>query len=150
MTLTYNKLIKIIIVFILMAVCYLKFFYYLDFQNDCCIKIRMSWLEWSNLSIKRALTTLKHGSPEDYKKVCEHVRVINPNYACGGFEGGCFYVGADPYEIHVSTSQRTLAWTIAVIVHETCHAIQFQEGRTLEERECYAADDRILKKLVEF
>ncbi len=150
MTITYGKIIKIFAVCILLLFIYLRFFYYLDFRNDCHIKIRMSWLEWSNLSIKRALITLKHGAPDDYKKVCEHVRVINPDYACGGFQGGCFYPGADPYEIHVSTSQRTLAWTVGVIVHETCHAIQFQEGRPMNERECYAADDMILKKLVEF
>jgi hypothetical protein len=150
MTITYNKIIKIFVVFALLLFVYFKFFYYLDLRNDCHIKIRMSWLEWSNLSIKRALVTLKYGSPDDYKKVCKHVRVINPNYACGGFQGGCFYTGADPREIHVSTSQRTLAWTIGIIMHETCHAVQFQAGRQMDERECYAEDDRILKKLVEF
>jgi hypothetical protein len=42
---------------------------------------------------------------------------------------------------------------VAILVHETCHAIQYHEGRPPGfdlEQECYAEDDRILRTLVQF
>jgi hypothetical protein len=107
------------------------------------------------MTVKRALETLRHGSPGDYKKVCEHVATINPNPSCGGFGGGCFWHGEHQRgrsSIDVST-EHGLIWTVGIIVHETCHAIQYHQGRPPNwdlETECYREDDRILRTLVRF
>lgn len=120
----------------------------MDIKNKCYIKIKPSFLEFSNLNIKRAINVLKYGAPTDYKDLCENVKVIDPNLACGGFEGGCYYLNAEK-AISISTSNRSLSWTAAVMGHEVCHAMQFNEGRELNEPECYRKTDEILKKLVE-
>ncbi len=129
------------------------FFLYVDFSNGCFIKITPSLLEWNNVTMKRALRVLKYAAPDDYRKVCMHVRIINPNISCGGFNGGCFhepYNGKEPGKIDVSTSYGSLLWSAGVIVHETCHLMQYKEHRSLDESECYHADDRILRKLTQF
>ena len=133
----------------------LRHFAYADVVNGCYIAIRPSLVGDSGLTVKRALSTLRYGSPEDYRAVCTHVRTINPNPSCGGFGGGCFWRhegNRGRATIDVST-EGGLVWTVALIVHETCHAIQFREGRPPGhdlEAECYRADDRILRALVQF
>ena len=120
----------------------LRYFVWWDVGARCFIGIRPSLVGFDNRTIKRALATLEHGSPEDYRKVCAHVATINPNPSCGGFRAS----------VDVST-EHGLIWTIAIIVHETCHAIQYHEGRPAQfnlEQECYAEDDRILRTLVQF
>jgi len=107
-----------------------------------------SLLEFNNLSIKRAINVLKYASPQDYQDLCEHVKVIDPNLACGGFEGGCYYLN-NRQAISINTSNRSLSWTAAIIGHEVCHAIQHKEGRDLNEPECYRKTDEILRKIVE-
>lgn len=124
-----------------------KSFFYVDIKNECFVKIIPSLsLELSNGNIKRSIRILKYGSSSDYQNFCKYVDTIDANVDCGGWEGGCFRGGK---KIAVSTSQSTVAWTAGVIVHETCHAIQGYEGRGLDEDECYAADDRLLRTIVQ-
>lgn len=126
-----------------------KPFFYIDAKSGCFIKILPSWLEFSNGNIQRAIKTLKHASPEDYSDLCVNVETIDPSVSCGGWEGGCYH-SSKARRIYVSTSQRSLAWTVGVLVHETCHAIQHRESRGFDEQECYKADDRILREIIEF
>jgi hypothetical protein len=133
----------------------IRYFVWADLATGCILVLRPSLVGYDNSTVKHALATLKLGSPEDYRKVCAHVASINPNPSCGGFGGGCFWHNEGNRgraSIDVST-ERGLIWTIAIIVHETCHAIQFHEGRPAQfdlEHECYAEDDRILRSLVQF
>jgi hypothetical protein len=128
---------------------------YADAGARCYFWIRPSLVGDSALTIKRALDTLKHGAPDDYRKVCAHVATINPNPSCGGFGGGCFRPGSGTQRratIDVST-EGGLIWAVAILVHETCHAIQFHEGRPRGhdlEGECYREHHRILRSLVRF
>jgi hypothetical protein len=133
----------------------LRYLVWIDLGARCVIGIRPSLVGYDNSTVKRALETLRHGSPEDYRKVCTHVATINPNPSCGGFGGGCFWHSdgnRGRASIDVST-EHGLIWTIAILVHETCHAIQFHQGRLPSfdlEQECYAEDDRIMRALVQF
>lgn len=130
-------------------------FVWWDLGARCVIGLRPSLVGYDTGTVKRALATLEHGSPEDYRKGCAHVATINPNPSCGGFGGGCFWHSEDNRgraSIDVST-EHGLIWTMAIIVHETCHAIQFHEGRPPQfdlEHECYGQDDRILRALGQF
>ena len=136
----------ILVIFFFLGISY-KFFFYVDFENRCFVKILPSIaLEFSNSNIKRSIGILKYGSPTDYQDFCRLVDTIDANVDCGGFEGGCYRGGK---RIAVSTAQGTVSWTVAIIVHETCHAIQTVEGRGIGEGECYAAGDRILTTIVE-
>ena len=132
-----------------------RYFVWWDVGAHCVIGMRPSLVGYDNTTIKRALATLQSGSPEDYRKVCAHVAMINPNPSCGGFGGGCFWHSEGNRgraSIDVST-EHGLIWTVAIIVHETCHAIQYHEGRPPRfdlEHECYGEDDRILRALVQF
>lgn len=140
---------KILIVVLLLTGVHWKFYRYYDPEAGCNIKIKMSFLEWSNSNIKKALSILKYGAPEDYANVCSHIEVINPTMSCGGWQGGCYY--NNPGEIFISTSKNEfLAWTAAIIVHETCHDIQAKEGRPPSEEECYSQDHDVLQKLVQY
>jgi len=144
-----------IVVFLLAIFFFLShYFLYWDPGEGCFIGIKPAFLEFTNLDMKRALRALKQGSPEDYKMVCGNVGVINPFIACGGFGGGCYYEGqpktSSNREIYVSTAKDDLVMAMAVIVHETCHAIQAKEGRPLNEEECYQVDDKLLRKVVTF
>jgi hypothetical protein len=133
----------------------LRYFVWIDVGARCVIAIRPSLVGYDNSTVKRALETLRHGSPDDYRQVCTHVATINPNPSCGGFGGGCFWHGEGNRgraSIDVST-EHGLIWTVAILVHETCHARQFHEGRPPKfdlEQECYGEDDRILRALVQF
>jgi hypothetical protein len=133
----------------------LRYFVWIDVGARCVIGIRPSLVGYDNSTVKRALETLRHGSPDDYRKVCTHVATINPNPSCGGFGGGCFWHSEGNRgraSIDVST-EHGLIWTVAILVHETCHARQFHEGRPPKfdlEQECYGEDDRILRALVQF
>ena len=51
------------------------------------------------------------------------------------------------------STEHGLIWTVAIVVHETCHAIQSHEGRPPgfdHEDECYNEDHRIMRALVQF
>lgn len=145
-----SKLIKYGIFFIVILFIYLHYFIYFDLANHCLLRLYPSFFEFSNLNIKRSLEILRYGSPDDYKTVCQSIKVINPNFSCGGFGGGCYSVyNSNPGTIDISTSQNDTLMTSAIIVHETCHAIQFKEKRALNEDECYHADEKTLKKLMQ-
>lgn len=144
-----KKLFKLTLFLIVVASIIYTFFFYIDFKDKCYIRINPSFLEFSNLSIKRAIKALKFASFDDYRALCENVKVIHPNVSCGGFQGGCYYPD-ETKSISITTSQRgLLSWTAGIIVHEVCHAKQHKEGRTFDETECYKETDRILKKLIE-
>ncbi len=117
----------------------LHFFLYVDVSHGCVIPIKPSFLELSNTTMKKGLKYLKKNFPAQYKDTCEHVKVINPNMGCGGFGGGCFYHNS-PGEITVSTTYGNYINAAKVIIHETCHAVQYNEGRPGSEPECYEKD----------
>jgi hypothetical protein len=144
-----KKLSTFLIILLVFSGIYLKFFLYLDFSRSCYIKVHPSIIEFSNISMKNALKVLKHASPEDYIDVCENIKTIDPNISCGGFGGGCFYED-EPGTIDISTTYGSLAITAAVIVHETCHAIQSQEDRSLNEQECEIKMADTLSRIVEY
>jgi hypothetical protein len=132
-----------------------RYFVWIDVGGRCVIVLRPSLVGYDNTTVRRALATLQQGSPDDYRKICLHVGSINPNPSCGGFGGGCFWHHEGQRgraTIDVST-EHGLIWTIAILVHETCHAIQYHEGRPAQfdlEHECYGEDDRIMRALVQF
>ena len=98
-----------------------RYLVWIDLANRCVIRIRPSLVGYDNTMVKRALDTLRHGSPADYRNVCIHVATINPNPACGGFGGGCFWHHEGQKgraTIDIST-EHGLIWTVAIIVHET-------------------------------
>ena len=93
-----------------------RYFVWVDVGGRCVIGIRPSLVGYDNSTVKRALETLRNGSPEDYRKVCVHVGSINPNPSCGGFGGGCFWHGQNARgraSIDVST-EHGLIWTVAI------------------------------------
>jgi hypothetical protein len=145
-----KKIIKILIILVILASLYYRYFLYIDYSHDCHIKLKHSLLELSARNIKEALKVLKRTDTEEYNKLCTNIKIINPNFACGGFGGGCYYTGPRTQgEIYVSTARDSnLAWTAAVIAHETCHAIQYNENRELSEDECHKIGDKVLKNLV--
>ena len=148
-----KSLIKIFVVFLLFSLFIYKYFLYIDVPNKCFVKILPSWIELSNSNIKRSIKILKYGSPEDYRDFCSHVDTINPGIAiisCKRFAAGCFTGDKEhPKTIVVATSKDLIAGTIVVIVHETCHSIQFAENRSFSEEECYAVGDRLMEKIIE-
>ncbi len=102
-----KRVIKISIFLIFLAFLWYRYFFYADIPTDCYLRIKPSLLEFSNTNIKRAIKTLKHGSPDDYRKLCAYVDIIDPNISCGGFGGGCFYPSKkSARSIDISTSQR--------------------------------------------
>ena len=110
-------------------------FYYYDPVYGCQITIIPSFLP-SNNDTKTILKMIREGSPDDYLRICEYVRVINKNPSCGGLDGGC-YKPSKPYTIYIGNDQRNIAMAAYTIIHETCHALQVQDGRNLSETECY-------------
>lgn len=140
--------IKIASIFLLLFF-FTKDFYYIDFQNKCYIGIGPSWIEFSNGTIKKAIGTLKTASPKDYEKLCQRVSFVNPNISCGGMEGGCFHPER-PRTIDISSSHNSFMFSHVVIVHETCHAVQYFEKRPFSEDECYSEGERLLKELVTY
>jgi len=147
-----SKIIKIIIIIIIIGAGFFRYFYYLDFKNSCYIKIKPSILEFSSQNIKQAIKILKFSVPNEYEKFCGHVKTINPNFACGGFGGGCYYGdNIEKKEIDISTANSGyLGWTAAIIAHETCHATQAQEKREMNENECYSIGNEVLKKVINY
>jgi len=145
-----RKIIKIFILILIVGFFIYKYFLYFDFSNSCYITIKPSFTELSNSNIKQAIKVLKLTSPDEYDKLCSNVKTINPNIACGGFGGGCFYHSYEK-EISVSTSNNSyLGWTAAIIVHETCHVVQNKEGRAMSELECNTLGNNVLGKIVQY
>lgn len=125
-------------------------FHYVDLANRCVIAITPAIFEWNGGDIKNALGALRYGSPEDYRRVCSIITTINPNLAATGLNGGHYIAGETPSStITVGSAHGAfIGWTAAVIVHETCHALQHREHRPFDETECYAAGDRTLQTIV--
>lgn len=144
-----KRLLRIVILLSLVVLGIYKYFFHIDLSNDCFVRINPSWFEFSNSSVKQAISILKHASAQDYDLFCANVSVIDPNLSCGGFDGGCFYDDR-PDTIDISTSQRSLAWTASIIVHETCHVIQNKEKRIMSEDECDAMMVETLARIVEY
>lgn len=145
-----KKFLKILILFAIISFVIHHYFFYIDLSNGCFIKIKPSIFELSTNNIKKAIKILKHATPDEYLKLCTHVKTINPNPSCGGFGGGCFYTRYNG-QIEISTSNKSfLGQTAAIIVHETCHAIQHNEKRDLNEPECYGLDNEVLKSLIAY
>lgn len=141
-----KKVLIIIVVFGALTFTLSRFFYIdLKHENKCVIRVVPSFL-LSNLDLKGALSLIKHASPEDYTEVCNRVRVINKNPGCGGLDGGCFYENK-PDVIYIGNDQGNIAFAADLILHETCHARQYSEGRTLLEGECYKIGKEFLEKI---
>jgi len=124
-------------------------FRYDDFSNNCHIKIKLSLLEWNNLRIKKALKFTRDNSPNYYHKVCSHIDIISPDLPCGGAGGGCFRV-ENPRQIEISVENHrdNSSLTAAMIIHETCHSIQYQDKNgALSESECYHEMNNFLQEL---
>lgn len=125
-----------------------NFTHYNDRSFNCHIKIKTD-LEFNNGTIKEGLVALKRAMPEMYRVVCERVRIIETGVACGGFGGGCYYEN-DDNKIIISVAQGAVVEAGAIIVHETCHLIQKEQGRSLGENECYEIDDQVFRQLTQF
>ena len=121
------------------------FFIYFDFSNSCLIGFIPTFGP-SNVNTKTAIKLIKHSSPSDYNLVCKYVNVIDKNPSCGGFDGGCFHSDS-PKKIYIGNDQDTLPFTAAIIIHETCHAIQNAEGRSITEDECYKKHHEFMENI---
>lgn len=144
---TLKKLLSLCVFLGIIGLIFYHFFLYIDVSNGCFITIRPSILEFSNLAMKKAIKTLKYASPIDYQTVCRHVKTIDPNPSCGGRGGGCFYSNR-PGSISISTDYKTLAYAMNIIVHETCHQIQFEKNGVYSEYECHKAGGGLLRKII--
>jgi hypothetical protein len=128
-----------------------SYFYYIDFARSCTIRLRpglMSLTEFNHGNIKRGIRLLKHAEPDIYKTLCDNIDVIESDFSCGGWQGGCHYgiVG----EITLSTTRdEFIGWTAAIIGHELCHDSQLRAGNAMDEGECYQYDHDILRSVVD-
>lgn len=141
------KKVLVMLLIFLSSTFVLSRFYYVDFEHQeyCVIRVVPSFL-LSNLDLRGALRLIKYASPEDYAEVCSRVRVINKNPGCGGLDGGCFYENK-PDVIYIGNDQGNIAFAADLILHETCHARQYNEGRPLLEQECYKVGKLFLDKV---
>ncbi|MDP3900627.1 MAG: hypothetical protein Q8Q23_06145 [bacterium] len=149
-----KRLIKIFLFLAIAGFVGYRYFYYVDRDSNCFIKIKPSYLEFSASNIKEGIKILKYAVPEEYEKLCIYVDTINPNISCGGFQGGCYsFYNDNVKEIDISTANHDfLSSTASVIAHETCHAIQFQTyGREgIDEKECYAVGNKVMTAVIDF
>jgi hypothetical protein len=149
------KFLSKVIISLLLVLCLIyHWFFYINISNGCFIFFKPSMLfEFNTGNIKEGIFVLKNAVPDEYKKLCTHVNVINANISCGGWQGGCYRGGprANKKEIYISASRdQFVGWTAAVVAHETCHAIQFSQKRDMSESECYEIGDKVLKAAVQF
>jgi hypothetical protein len=141
---TYKALLNILVFLILLVLICWKLFFYIDFKNHCYLKILPSF-SGGNLTIKKAIGILKYASPNDYKNLCTYVRTIDPNY----LGGGRYWTSLDPKTILVNPSWGPQL-TAEIIVHETCHSMQYFQKRSFSEDECYGEGDRLIKNITVF
>ncbi|RJR27353.1 hypothetical protein C4561_02250 [candidate division WWE3 bacterium] len=135
-----------LIIFVILFLIY-YWFLYIDIKEKC-VFVLVPTFQPSNLSTKETINFLKESSAEEYKNLCIHVSAINKNPACGGFDGGC-YEPNKTRTIYVGNDQNNIALAAAILVHETCHAIQGQKGLPLAEGECYAAGSHYLNSITD-
>ncbi len=138
------KLFKYFIAVLVILWIIYHFFIYIDLPNRCFITIRPSFTEMSNTTMKKGIRYLKNNFSEQYDDFCKNVESIDPNISCGGFGGGCYSLyKINPGVIDISTPFGDYKYAAKVIIHETCHVIQFKESRTFDETECYKKDEVI-------
>ncbi|MDP2684991.1 MAG: hypothetical protein Q8P20_08220 [bacterium] len=145
--------IKIFLIILVLALFSYKYFIYYDNETGCFIKLKTAIFEPNTVNVKNAIKTLKYAVPDEYEKLCLNVDTIDPNLSCGGFQGGCYNSHNGNRLIQIGTANDDfLGWTAAIIAHETCHAIQFQTNgiEGLEESECYAIGDQVMKTLIDY
>lgn len=140
----YKKFIIVLFFLFFIGAILYKYFFYLDIQKGCYIKILPS-VQGGNTLVKKSIKVLKYGSPSDYEDLCKHVNTIDLNYLSGG---GFYYISIGK-TIFVDP-RFGLQDVSRIIVHEVCHARQRQEGRFLSEEECYKKDDEFIKKITSF
>ncbi len=140
-----KKYLKILLIFVLLGIYVYSKFVYLDPDYNCSIKVIPNFMP-SNFDTKKIIKIVKSGSEEEYKKLCQYVNTINKNPSCGGFDGGCYELER-PGTIYIGNDQGNIALAAALLVHETCHAIQAYENRTLGESECYTAGNNFLQEI---
>ncbi|MDO8620251.1 MAG: zinc-ribbon domain-containing protein [bacterium] len=120
---------------------FFHFFVYFDMENKCFVTVRPALTELSNTTIKKGIRYLRKEFPPQYALFCANVTSINPNISCGGFGGGCYSTySINPGVIDISTPYGNHKNAAKVIIHETCHAVQFAEKRPFDENECYEKD----------
>lgn len=142
---TYKKLITLLICFCFLGMILYKYFFYFDIKNGCFIKILPSF-QGGNTKIKKSINVLKNASFEDYNNLCKHVQTIDPNL----LGGGLYWDKLNSKTILVNASGYNLQIVAAIIVHETCHAMQHQQNKALNEGECYSKDDKFIKEITSF
>jgi hypothetical protein len=140
-----------------------NFFWYVDPAHGCFITIRPSFTTFGNPGIVKALKVMKQSSPQLYDRVCSRISGINPNFSCGGVNGGCYSsvdnsnrgdqykkVDSGKQTIDISTDPNNISGAIMIIAHETCHAYQHLENRAFSEPECYEAGYSALANIVDY
>ncbi len=143
-----KKLFRLLLIVSIILTYIYSNFYYFDPSYGCRIAIVPTFLP-SNYNTKEILKILKKGSPDDYARVCKYVSVINKNPSCGGFDGGCFQP-SKPRTIYIGNDQGNIALASALIVHETCHAIQGSQKKQLIESECYSQGNAFLEIVTQY
>lgn len=141
-----KRLLKYVLTLLFCGWLFYHFFLYIDLSHGCFITLRPAITELSNASVKKGIRYLKANFPNQYQLFCDNVSSIDPNIACGGLGGGCFYHGKnreDPQSISISTTFGDYLNAAKVIIHETCHAIQYRENRSPSETECHEKDSVI-------
>ena len=137
-----KKFLKYCAVAFIIVLLFFHFFLYIDLRNGCFVTIRPALTELSNTTVKKGIKYLRKNFPKQYDDFCENVTSIDPNISCGGFGGGCYSASrrSNPSVIDISTTYGAVTNSAKVIIHETCHVIQFKEKRPFDEAECYAKD----------
>jgi hypothetical protein len=125
---------KIILLLITIAIFFVSKFLYIDSEYNCTI-FTVPFILPTNISTKEVLKFLKQTDKEEYKDVCTKVKKINKYPACGGLDGGCYYLKNNG-TIFIGNDQGNIALASAVVIHEKCHLEQHIEGRGLSESEC--------------
>ncbi|OGC68740.1 hypothetical protein A2415_02195 [candidate division WWE3 bacterium RIFOXYC1_FULL_39_7] len=141
-----GKYLGILVIPLLFGAFFYSQFLHIDISNSCAIFL-MPTFQPSNLSTKETVSFLQKSSATEYAKLCKHVSVINKNAACGGLDGGC-YQPSQPKTIFIGNDQNNIALAAALLVHETCHAIQGQSNETLSEGPCYKAGAEYLQSIL--
>ena len=139
-----KRFFKYCIILLLLISLFFHFFLYVDIANKCFVTIRPALIEFSNTTIKKGIRYLRSDYHNEYVKFCSVVSSIDPNISCGGFGGGCYSeYNSNSGVIDISTPYGNWKAAAKVIIHETCHAVQFKEKRPFSEVECHEKDSVI-------
>lgn len=143
-----RKWFQLLFVLLIIGAFVYKSFVYTDEQYNCVIKVWPTF-QPSNWDFRKVFTMLKQTAPEEYKYMCANVSTISKDLACGGFDGGCYYT-QQQRTLYIGNDQDNIAITVAVIIHELCHARQNNEDRPLAEHECYQKASAYLDNLYSY